>query len=1348
MALLTSIPGTTSTNDGFLSIDSIKQAAKRTSSALQGATSINLIGTGRKAADAGIMKEDAGDLQEALLKYYTVANILNVVLSSPEYKAESASDKHGAVYREAKTFAEYVSSNIFLRLKLVEKRLQEIESTRSLSVAGPSSVNGNTEAGAESNREDADESGPNQRSGGSLADRMRMLAGAGLDTSLNKPVGPAGKRYSHRPAASTSTVASSTLQTPNSPLGRSAPSDVLSSTAPVTFSETRLAQPTPSTPVPSTSQSTASSRRHTMNSFSQSQTASYSPSLATLYSLTPTPSTPASTSEFDPVSITLEEPGSSPSSPHAASYEVYKHATGGSAGMPSSPRHRNLQTLAGPSSPRFNGTGTPSPKTSSPLARNSDIPPATELPTPSISQFNSAFPTIEDLDSTYALPTLPSAPQTELPSFPSVPSTKPGTKTVGPGPAPSSENMDLWKSMPSSPTFPSSSSGGPRYESQSSVAGPSIQSQLSEDAPHVHDSPAIAAGLPIQNSGGSYMESRMQTSGGRSSPTKRPAPPLPVKRNTSPTKPTPRRKPDIPIGSSIFPKALAHYLDHSSNGGLDLLLLDVRPRAEFEKEHIACEAEVCLDPTILMRAGINASGIESALVISPGNEEKLFQNRDKFDMVVIYDASSTSFSPPHLAALNKAIYELEFYKKLSRPPILLVGGLAAWKKELGVTGLVGKDVQGEASKSTRRTSNAPAMTHEGPRPDTQKGALNGHPISYNASIPIPRNTGLDNYSLDGTNGMDPAEKERRRRAHVRDGAVFEPPSVNDENVPPDARGRPVDRLNRRSALVRPSSSGNISAYNRPIPEMADGGVYAGYPTGTMSPASTNGIMSPSASLASLPQSILAPTQSSSVALPPQASLSKSPLARRRSDYVEQALYPYSGSPSGNTRAPIDYPALSSVNMLKYPPPVATNALERQEARHRSPLSPLNSQPDPSSHQVTMINGKPFLMPPTINTARYHVIYWDEVQIGMSGLKNLGNTCYMNSIVQCLSATVPFARFFIDGRWKSAINMQNPLGTQGSVAFAFATIVHELWQRESPYLTPYAFRNKICAYAPQFGGSDQHDAQEFLSFLVDGLHEDLNRIIKKPALPSPTPERERELETLPTQLASAQEWQIYRMRDDSIVVDYFQGQFRNVLRCLTCHKTSTTYNSFMYLSLPIPSHRGLSKPTLYSCVDAFVKPEIMEKSEAWNCPHCKVLRKATKQLSLARLPPVLLIVLKRFSFKGPFTDKVDTMIDFPLKGLDLTNYLPALLPSNISKVEGYGQEEIDPATDPRAQVPPYKYDLYGVTNHFGNLSSGHYTSFIASKGGWVYCDDSRLANANPKDVVGKPAYILFYKRVRP
>lgn len=92
----------------------------------------------------------------------------------------------------------------------------------------------------------------------------------------------------------------------------------------------------------------------------------------------------------------------------------------------------------------------------------------------------------------------------------------------------------------------------------------------------------------------------------------------------------------------------------------------------------------------------------------------------------------------------------------------------------------------------------------------------------------------------------------------------------------------------------------------------------------------------------------------------------------------------------------------------------------------------------------------------------------------------------------------------------------------------------------------------------------------------------------------------------------------------------------------------------------------------------------------------------KTLSLARLPPVLLIHLKRFEANGRFSDKIDTFVDFPVKGLDLTNYMPPPLPPGVDKSEIAPL----PMDDPRAQLPPYRYDLYGVTNHYGNLSSGH------------------------------------------
>ena len=91
------------------------------------------------------------------------------------------------------------------------------------------------------------------------------------------------------------------------------------------------------------------------------------------------------------------------------------------------------------------------------------------------------------------------------------------------------------------------------------------------------------------------------------------------------------------------------------------------------------------------------------------------------------------------------------------------------------------------------------------------------------------------------------------------------------------------------------------------------------------------------------------------------------------------------------------------------------------------------------------------------SSEYPVSYWPENTISTAGLKNLGNTCYMNSTIQCLSATVPFARFFTDGRWKNAVNMVSHLGTKGHLTAAFASILRELWQQESPVIIPNPFR---------------------------------------------------------------------------------------------------------------------------------------------------------------------------------------------------------------------------------------------------------------------------------------------------
>jgi ubiquitin carboxyl-terminal hydrolase 8 len=200
-----------------------------------------------------------------------------------------------------------------------------------------------------------------------------------------------------------------------------------------------------------------------------------------------------------------------------------------------------------------------------------------------------------------------------------------------------------------------------------------------------------------------------------------------------------------------------------------------------------------------------------------------------------------------------------------------------------------------------------------------------------------------------------------------------------------------------------------------------------------------------------------------------------------------------------------------------------------------------------------------------------------------------------------------------------------------------------------------------------------------------------------------------MERLPELEASEIAWQRYLRRDNSIIVSLFQGQFKNRLSCTKCGKTSTTYNAFMYLALPIKAKMAGRPPqTLTSCLNAFVDPEVMEGEDAWNCPHCKKPRKAIKQLTISRVPNVLLIQLKRFSSDGPFKNKIKAMVQYPVQDLDLTKYLPTRS-----------------ATE---QPHPILYDLYAVSNHSGEVSSGHYTACVRGEtsGSWINFDDSRVS----------------------
>lgn len=185
------------------------------------------------------------------------------------------------------------------------------------------------------------------------------------------------------------------------------------------------------------------------------------------------------------------------------------------------------------------------------------------------------------------------------------------------------------------------------------------------------------------------------------------------------------------------------------------------------------------------------------------------------------------------------------------------------------------------------------------------------------------------------------------------------------------------------------------------------------------------------------------------------------------------------------------------------------------------------------------------------------------QPGICGLSNLGNTCFMNSAIQCLSNVKDLTDYFISEEWQEELNVTNPLGMKGEIATSYAELIRNMWSGRYSHTVPRNFKLAVGRFAPQFSGYQQHDSQELLAFLLDGLHEDLNRIKKKPYIEIKDNDEKSDLE------ASKEAWENYLKRNDSIIVDTFHGLLKSTLVCPECNKISVTFDPFCYLSLPLP-----------------------------------------------------------------------------------------------------------------------------------------------------------------------------------
>ncbi|XP_053933801.1 ubiquitin carboxyl-terminal hydrolase 8 isoform X2 [Cuculus canorus] len=331
---------------------------------------------------------------------------------------------------------------------------------------------------------------------------------------------------------------------------------------------------------------------------------------------------------------------------------------------------------------------------------------------------------------------------------------------------------------------------------------------------------------------------------------------------------------------------------------------------------------------------------------------------------------------------------------------------------------------------------------------------------------------------------------------------------------------------------------------------------------------------------------------------------------------------------------------------------------------------------------------------------------------LTGLRNLGNTCYMNSILQCLCNAPHLAEYFNRNLYQDDINRSNFLGHKGEVAEEFGVIMKALWAGQYKYISPRDFKITIGKINDQFAGYSQQDSQELLLFLMDGLHEDLNKADNRKRY------KEENNDHLDDFRAAEVAWHKHKQLNESIIVALFQGQFKSTVQCLTCHKKSRTFEAFMYLSLPLAS---TSKCTLQECLRLFSKEEKLTDNNRFYCSHCKTRRDSLKKIEIWKLPPVLLVHLKRFSYDGRWKQKLQTSVDFPLETLDLSQYV----------------------IGPKSNLK--RYNLFSVSNHYGGLDGGHYTAYCknASKQRWFKFDDHEVSEISASSVKSSAAYILFY-----